>query len=272
MTAKKGRTRVGDVELAFEIGGHGPRLVWCHGLASCRAGDRDVIDGFAQHFTVLAFDARGHGESSPVLDPARYTYAALAEDLAALLDHVGWGDAVLAGASMGAGGACRLAIEQPERATALIMARPGSAGGPASERLQTLFRLGAEAIRAGGIDGALAFLLTIPEARAQLEGDSARLEGLRREWGRHDPESIAAALIGIPASGPLDGGLDPSQVKAPTLVVPGNDPIHPAEAGRLCAELIPGATCAPPFDSLTRADETRHFVELVAKFLGVAGA
>jgi pimeloyl-ACP methyl ester carboxylesterase len=271
MTRKSGRARLGDVELAFDLDGSGPRLVWCHGLASCRAGDRDVIDGLARHFTVLAFDARGHGDSSPVTDPTAYTYAALADDLAGLLDHAGWNGAVLAGASMGAGAACRLAIEEPSRATALIMARPGSAGGPASERLQTLFRLGAEAIRAGGIEAALAFLLTIPEARAQLEDDPARIEGLRREWSRHDPESIAAALIGIPAAGPLDGGLDPARVTAPTLVIPGNDPIHPTEAGLACARLIPGASCAPPFDSQTRADETRHFVELVVGFIGNRG-
>lgn len=261
------RARVGDVEIAYEIEGRGPRLVWCHGLASCRAGDRDVIDALAERFTVLAYDARGHGESPPVRDPARFTYADLTADLAGLLDHVGWDRAALAGASMGAATACRLAMASPERALALVMARPGSSGGPAPERLRLLFRLGAEAILSGGIEAAIDFLMSIPETRAGLEGDPERIAGLRRDWSRHDPESIAAALIGVPASAPLSDGLDPRRISAPTLVIPGNDPLHPTEAGVRCARLIPGAVCAPPFDSLARPEETRGLVALMVEFL-----
>jgi hypothetical protein len=147
------------------------------------------------------------------------------------------------------------------------MARPGSAGGPASERLQMLFRIGADAILSGGLDAALAFLMTIPEARAGLDQDPERIEGLRRDWGRHDPASIAAAMKGIPASAPLSGNLDAGAIVAPTLVIPGNDPIHPTDAGVRCAELIPGAVCAPPFDSLPRPFETRAFVDLVTGFV-----
>lgn len=96
------RVRVGGVELAYEIAGSGPRAVWLHGLASCRDGDRDVIDALARGFTVLAYDARGHGRSEPVRDAARYSYRALADDLLGLLEAVGWERPILAGASMGA--------------------------------------------------------------------------------------------------------------------------------------------------------------------------
>ncbi len=131
---------LGEATLAYEISGAGPRLVWCHGLGSCRAGDRDVIDALANDFTVLAFDARGHAESPPVTDPAHYTYAALSRDLRALLDHVGWDRAILASASMGASAAVRVAMEEPHRVRALVMTRPGSSGGPSDARLQLLFR------------------------------------------------------------------------------------------------------------------------------------
>jgi pimeloyl-ACP methyl ester carboxylesterase len=259
-----------EVTLAYEIVGDGPRLVWCHGLGSCRAGDRDVIDALAEHFTVLAYDARGHGDSAPVTDEAAYTYVALSRDLAALLAFVGWERAILAGASMGAGTAVRVAMEKPDRVRALIMARPGSAGGPASERMQLLFRLGGEAIRGGGWDAAIDFLLTIPEVAAELAGDAARLEMLRREWSRHDPASIAAALIGIPASAPLTPELDPSTITSPVLVIPGDDPIHPREAGETVARLIPGAELAPPFNGLPRDEETRDLLALIREFAGRA--
>ena len=256
-----------EATLAYEISGDGRRLVWCHGLGSCRAGDRDVIDALARYFTVLAYDARGHAESPPVTDEAMYTYAALSRDLRALLDHVGWDRAVLAGASMGAGAAVRVAMEEPARVEALIMTRPGSAGGAASERLQLLFRLGGEAIRAGGWDTAIEFLMTIPEVAAGLNGDRARLDALRAEWSRHDEASIAAALIGIPASAPLTPDLDPAAITAPVLVIPGNDPIHPREAGEAIAGRIPHVRLAPHFEGLPRAEETRRLVAQIRGFV-----
>jgi pimeloyl-ACP methyl ester carboxylesterase len=263
------RARVGDVELAFEVNGSGPSLVWCHGLASCRDGDRDVIDSFAEHFTVLSYDARGHGRSSPLHDAGAYSYVKLAQDALAMLDHVGWSSAIFTGASMGAATLARAACVAPERARALVMARPGAMGddGKAPAWLQMLFAGGAHAIRAGGIDGAIEFLMSIPIARAEIDANPSRLDGLRRDWTRHDPLSIAAALEGVPSTAPLEGGLSSDMIRCPALVVPGNDVIHPTEAGIEVASLIPGATLAAPFDSLPRADEVRGLVELVRNFV-----
>ena len=259
--------KLGEVTLAYEIGGAGPRLVWCHGLGSCRAGDRDVIDGLAQHFTVLSFDARGHGESPPVTDEAMYTYAALSLDLRGLLDLVGWERAVFAGASMGGATAARVAMEQPDRVQALIIARPASAGTAASDRLQLLFRLEGEAIRNGGWDAAIGFLMSIPEAATAFASDPGRLTALREEWVRHDPASIAAALIGIPSSAPLTPGLDVNSITARVLVIPGDDLIHPREAGEAVARLITGARLTEPFDGVPREEETRKLVATIREFV-----
>lgn len=256
-----------NATLAYEIVGGGPRIVWCHGLGSCRAGDRDVIDTLAEHFTVLGYDARGHGDSPPVTDEYAYTYPALSADLRALLDHVDWDRAILAGASMGAATAARVAMEQPSRVVVLIIARPATSGGPASDQMQLLFRLGGEAIRSGGWDAAVAFLMTIPEAAEQLTKDPGRMESLRVEWSRHDPASIAAALIGIPGSGPLTPDVDVRSITAPTLVIPGNDLLHPTVAGEAVAALIPTARLAPPFDGVARGEETRRFVERIRDFV-----
>jgi pimeloyl-ACP methyl ester carboxylesterase len=263
------RARVGDVEIAYEVYGDGPPLVWCHGLASCRDGDRDVIDAFAESFTVLSYDARGHGRSSPVHDAHDFSYIKLADDAIAMLDHVGWSSAILTGASMGAAALARVACLVPERARALVMARPGAVGddGKAPVWLQMLFAAGANAIRTGGIEAAIEFLMTIPLAQAEIDANPRRLEDLRRDWTRHDPLSIAAALEGVPPTAPLEGGLTSDMIRCPVLVIPGSDAIHPTEAGITVASLIPGAVAAPPFDSLPRADEVRGLVALVHDFL-----
>lgn len=268
------RARLGEVELAYEVLGEGPRLLWCHGLASCRDGDRDLIEAFAEHFTVLSYDARGHGRSSPVPDVERFSYPILAADALAMLDHVGWERAVFAGSSMGAGTVARLAAIAPERAVALVLARPGAMGedGTAPGWLQLLFAGGAHALRTGGLDAAVAFLHSIPMARELIEEDPGRIDALLLEWGRHDPVSIAAALEGVPRTSPLEGGIDGSVIQCPTLVVPGNDVIHPAESGAAVAAMIARSRLVPPFDSLPRPDEVRGFVSLVRDFLAEHGA
>jgi pimeloyl-ACP methyl ester carboxylesterase len=262
------RARIDDTEIAYEIGGEGPRLVWAHGLASCREGDRDLIDAFEANFTVLSYDARGHGRSAPVYEAERMNYPKLGADLLAMLDLAGWdSDVVLAGASMGAATCARVACLAPERVRALVAARPAAAGddGAAPPWLQLLFAGGAYAIRTGGMDAAVDYLMHIPQAREELERDPARLDALRRDWGRHDPLSIATALESIPRSIVLDG-LDISMVRCPVLVVPGNDLIHPMEAGIAVARTLANATLAEPFDSLPREEEVRAFVDLVRKF------
>ncbi|MHB8513271.1 MAG: alpha/beta fold hydrolase [Actinomycetota bacterium] len=255
-----------NATLAYEIGGSGPLLVWCHGLASCRDGDRDYIEAFQEHFTVLSYDARGHGRSSPVRDESLFTYPELSRDLVELIEFVGWDSALLAGSSMGAATAIRVGMERPEIPIGLFALRPGSDGSAAPQSLQALFRLGAAAIRNGGLDEAIEFLMTIPQARDAIEKDPNRLDGLRRDWERHDPHSIAAALEGIPASAPLTPDLDPASLLVPLLVIAGNDAIHPPAAAEQVAAKFPTARAMPPLNALTREDETQLILALLIEF------
>ncbi|MGZ4207352.1 MAG: alpha/beta fold hydrolase [Actinomycetota bacterium] len=266
------RARLGDVELAYEVAGDGPPLVWCHGLASCRDGDRDVIDALSERFTVLSWDARGHGRSSPVRDASSFSYAKLADDAIAMLDHIGWPSAILTGASMGAGTLARVACLAPERVSALVMARPAAMGddGTAPDWLKLLFAGGAHSIRTGGIDAAIEFLMSIPLARAEIVANPGRIDDLRRDWTRHDPLSIAAALEGVPSSAPMADGLTGDMIGCPTLVIPGDDIIHPTDVGFRVASLIPGARAEGPFDSLPRDEQVRGLVALVEDLLARA--
>ena len=260
---------IGEVELAYELAGSGPPLVWCHGLASCVDGDHDIVEALASSFSVLAYDARGHGRSSPVRDPSAFTYRHLADDLVALLARVGWERAVLAGASMGAATCARVAALHPGAAQALVMTRPAAMGddGAAPGWLQLLFAGGAHAIRTGGIDAAIEFLMSIPAARAELERDPARVTQLRTDWERHDPLSIAAALDAIPRSPATADGATAEKIACPTLIIPGNDLIHPTAAANAVAARIARAQTAVPFDSLPRDREVAQMAAVVREFV-----
>src|SRR5438105_9420203 len=106
----------GGVSLAAEDVGGGVPIVLLHGLTATR---RYVVMGSRalerSGHRVIAYDARGHGRSSPAPDPHEYGYDELGADLLAVLDQLEVDRAVLAGASMGAHTALWLALKEPDR-------------------------------------------------------------------------------------------------------------------------------------------------------------
>ena len=89
--------------IAYTVHAHkdagAPRIALVHSLALDRSVWDGVVRELAPHASLLAYDCRGHGQSSPVV--MRYTATQFADDLAQLMAHVGWPDAVVAGCSMG---------------------------------------------------------------------------------------------------------------------------------------------------------------------------
>src|SRR5919107_212016 len=102
--------------------GEGTAVVLLHGLT---ATHRYVVMGSRalerSGHRVIAYDARGHGRSDPA-EP--YDYEALAADLERVLDERGIERAVLARASMGAHTLLRFALDNPQRALALVVITP----------------------------------------------------------------------------------------------------------------------------------------------------
>jgi len=218
--------------------GDGSPIVLLHGLTATR---RYVVMGSkalerAGH-RVVAFDARGHGASAPA---AAYAYPDLAADLLALLDARGLERAVLAGASMGAHTALRVARDAPERVAGLVVITPAfhPASPPDLERWDRL----AAGLRTGGIDG---FVAAYGVAQVPERWRDATEKVLRQRLGQHEhPQAVANALQEVPRSEPFD--LDElAAIACPTVVVADRDeadPGHPLWIGEAYAELIEGAS------------------------------
>ena len=124
----------GPVTLAGEASGAGPAVLLLHGLTATR---RYVVHGSraierAGH-RVIAFDARGHGLSSPAGGPGDYTYDELVADALAVLDAQGVDRAALVGQSMGSATAVALALRHPERVSALAVVTPAHLGRPSRD-------------------------------------------------------------------------------------------------------------------------------------------
>jgi pimeloyl-ACP methyl ester carboxylesterase len=117
--------RNGDVEIAYLDEGQGEPILLIHGFASNRVVNWvnpswvSTLTGAGRR--VIALDNRGHGESSKPYDAAAYHTDRMAEDAAALLDHLKIERADVLGYSMGARITAFLASKHPERVRSAIL-------------------------------------------------------------------------------------------------------------------------------------------------------
>ena len=113
------------VEIAYLDEGEGEPVVLVHGFASTKEVNW-VHPGWIATLTragrrAIALDNRGHGASGKLYDPAAYHSAVMAEDVRALLDHLGIARADVMGYSMGARIAAFLALAHPERVRSVVL-------------------------------------------------------------------------------------------------------------------------------------------------------
>lgn len=231
------------VRLSGEQAGTGPPVVLLHGLTATR---RYLLMGSRalerSGHRVIAYDARGHGHSSPALAPEDYTYELLAKDLRAVLDQLEIEQAMLAGASMGAHTALRFALEQPDRVLALGLITPAFDPDTHGEDSYASWDKLAQGLRAGGVEGFVdAYDLDlIPE---RFRETVAKV--LYQRLSAHDhPLAVADALQAVPRSRPFEHWDELRSVEVSTVVIASRDeadPTHPLAVGERYAAAIPSA-------------------------------
>ncbi len=251
------------IDLHYQISGSGPCLTLAHSLAS----DLSLWDGIApqlaERFTVLRFDARGHGQTSAPEGP--YSWPMLVADLVGLLDALKIERTHFVGLSMGGMLGQHFALAHPERLDKLVLVSTTSRVPPEAKPLW---------------DERIAI--------ARTQGMQAHVAGTLERWftapyrAAH-PEVMArigAMIAATPVAGYAGWGeaiktLDLTEklaaVRAPTLVICGaDDPGTPPAANRAIAEAIPGAR----FEMLPNAshqlviEQAEAFTRLLMDFLG----
>lgn len=227
--------------LAYELTGDpgGPLVVCSPGMGDLRSTFRGLAERLATDgVRVASVDLRGHGGSS--IGWPDYSPAAVAEDLLALVRHLG-GRAVLLGNSYSGSAAVVAAAREPAAVAGLVLVGAFVRDHPLTAVQRLLFAL----LRAPGLGRHLWTAAAWPSFFKRKPADfAARRAELRRslaEPGRYAAVSAMAAPGGHRATEPRL-----AEVRAPALVVMGTaDPDFPdpaEEAGFTAGALGGGAS------------------------------
>jgi pimeloyl-ACP methyl ester carboxylesterase len=103
---------VNGLSLYYEVHGEGEPLILLHGGVGAIEMFGEVLPLLARGRRVIGVDLQAHGRTADIDRPM--TYEAMADDMAALIEHLGVGEADVMGYSLGGGVALQTAIRHPE--------------------------------------------------------------------------------------------------------------------------------------------------------------
>jgi pimeloyl-ACP methyl ester carboxylesterase len=130
--------------VTYRCGGDGPLLVLIHGITSSSASWEPVLPLLAEHYTILAPDLLGHGQSDkPSGDYSLGAHACLVRDLMLALGHR---SGTIAGHSLGGGIAMQLGYQFPELMDRLVLVSSGGLGREVSVFLRAVTLPGSELV------------------------------------------------------------------------------------------------------------------------------
>jgi non-heme chloroperoxidase len=218
------------VRLRYIAQGTGAAVVFVHGSLSDYTYWTDQVAAFSAHGRAIAYSRR---HDWPNANPIRPGYSAVvdAEDLAAFIETLNLGKAVIVGHSHGALAALFLATRRPDLVKALVLAE-----APAVSLLNHVSGVRAAAGRAAHDD--IARRMVAPMAQAFGRGDReagvaaflAYVLGDPQAWAKMPAESKLATRRNLPeweaifAGGDLFPVIAPEAVRriaAPTLLISG---------------------------------------------------
>lgn len=224
-----------DATLHVEVDGEGsPVTLLAHGLTnSCRelAMLTPMVPG-----TKVRFCFRGHGHSS---SPERgYRFSDFARDVDAVAAAYGAENAC--GTSLGAGAITHLVARTPDRFAKLVLLLPAGLDRPFRYRERMLRT--AHLIDGKSVQEAVRAILEDPDRVANYDQFPFLREFDRQNLENLNTVGVPRAIRGIIEDWPLSDREDLRKVSAPTLIIAREgDPIHPAEVGRILADVMPNA-------------------------------
>ena len=229
---------VNDLDLYYEIHGEGRPTLLLPGAYMTADSMAPLLTPLARTRQVIAVDPQGHGRTADIDRPI--TYEAMADDMAALAEHLGIGEVDVVGYSMGGGIGLQLAIRRPE-----------------------LVRRAALASVSFRYDGMYPELI---EMFPSITPEMFRGSPMEEEYKRlaPDPDGFDNLVWKLKELDTTPFAWDLSGVKAPVLLMVGDSDIirleHAVEMVRELGGGAPGDMTGPGESQLAVLPGTTHFM------------
>lgn len=250
-----------DLRLHYRLDGEpgAPYLILSNSLGTTCDMWEPQMPALIEHFRVVRYDTRGHGQSS--VTPGPYTIEQLGKDVIALMDRLNIQRAHFCGLSMGGMTGIWLGAHRPERFNRLVLCNTSAKIG-GSEMWNARIRK----VQAEGVASIAPAVIDRWFTKGWQQQEPEKVAALQRTLAETPAEGYAANCAAVRDMDQI-GNLE--RISVPSLVIVGTqDQATPPEDGRLIAERIPGA-CYAEFDAahLSNWEAAGPFTDNLVGFL-----
>ena len=245
--------------------GAGDPVLFLHGIGGDATNWAPQLDALAATRRVLALDMRGFGRSDRTL--GTMTLRDYADDVDAVLDSLNLEQVDVVGLSMGGMVAQTLALNSPARVRSMVIADSSAC---ADEQMAANLTASGTAAVSFGMGAVAQGFMPVTFSASAVASDAPHVGRFAEGFSATDP---IAFQIGLNAIAQLDLVDDLGEIKAPTLVVVGEeDALTPPEHSKVIADGIAGARLEVIGHAghLANLDQPERFTELLTDFLSTA--
>jgi pimeloyl-ACP methyl ester carboxylesterase len=262
--------------LYYEEAGRGTAIVFAHEFSGDLRSWEAQMRHFSRRYRCVAFNARGYPPSDVPQFPSLYSHTLAADDIRAVMRHLGIAKAHVVGCSMGAYATIMFGLRYPRNALSLTTVGAG-AGGVLDPRQRAQFlretRAAARRFEEEGLEGAARRYRNAPN-RIQLENKDPR--GFReffQRFAEHSAQGHANTLRGVQLRRPPLYAMEKqlARLKVPLLAFVGDEDESALTPNLFIKRACPAArlTVVPATGHLVNVEEPALFNSLTSDFLAL---
>jgi pimeloyl-ACP methyl ester carboxylesterase len=205
---------INKANLYYEIHGRGEPLLMLQGWGMDITGWQYIIEPLSQVFQVIVFDNRGTGRSE--VTPGKYTTRLLADDAAALLNHLRINKAHVLGWSMGGMIAQELVLAYPQKVNRLILS---ASSAKVTAKSSFIAWSNVEAINRGELQTSVNWQLSFCFSKALFANEPLLFEIKETALNPPYPVTYDGLISQFAAVASHDRHSQLRSIKSPTLVL-----------------------------------------------------
>lgn len=252
------KAQLNGTTIAFEdSGGKGPAVILSHGFLMDHSMFDHQVEALKGSYRVVTWDERGFGQTHA---PGDFTYWDSANDVLALMDHLGIDKAVVGGMSQGGFLSLRVALTAPERVRALILLDT-QAGTEDPATIEPYNGLHAAWVEHGAV--------AVQDIIAGIILGPGEWGDWFAKWGAMEAEQFTRAFHCLMHRDDITSRL--GEITCPALIVHGTaDVAIPMEKAEVLRDGIAGPTTLVPVEGGPHAANMTHHVpvnEAILRFL-----